>query len=204
MLCGSAFKNKGVQPLLDAVIAYLPSPLDVPAIDGFKPGNESVRIERHPIESDPFSALAFKIAADPHLGRLTYIRLYSGKLEAGSTVLNATKGRKERIGKIYQMHANKRQEIASVGAGQIVAVMGLKDTTTGETLSDPNAQVVLESMDFPAPVIEQAIEPRTKSDQEKLGTAIQRLAEEDPTFRTPTTRPVRRSSPAWASCTSKC
>ncbi len=183
VLCGSAFKNKGVQPLLDAVIAYLPSPLDVPAIDGFKPGNESVRIERHPIESDPFSALAFKIAADPHLGRLTYIRLYSGKLEAGSTVLNATKGRKERIGKIYQMHANKRQEIASVGAGQIVAVMGLKDTTTGETLSDPNAQVVLESMDFPAPVIEQAIEPRTKSDQEKLGTAIQRLAEEDPTFR---------------------
>jgi elongation factor G len=183
VLCGSAFKNKGVQPLLDAVIAYLPSPLDVPAIDGFKPGNESVRIERHPIESDPFSALAFKIAADPHLGRLTYIRLYSGKLEAGSTVLNATKGRKERIGKIYQMHANKRQEIASVGAGQIVAVMGLKDTTTGETLSDPTAQVVLESMDFPAPVIEQAIEPRTKSDQEKLGTAIQRLAEEDPTFR---------------------
>src|SRR5215212_6405936 len=149
VLCGSAFKNKGVQPLLDAVIAYLPSPLDVPAIDGFKPGNESVRIERHPVESDPFSALAFKIAADPHLGRLTYIRLYSGKLEAGSTVLNATKGRKERIGKIYQMHANKRQEIASVGAGQIVAVMGLKDTTTGETLSDPSAQVVLESMDFP-------------------------------------------------------
>jgi elongation factor G len=183
VLCGSAFKNKGVQPLLDAVIAYLPSPLDVPAIDGFKPGNESVRIERHPVESDPFSALAFKIAADPHLGRLTYIRLYSGKLESGSTVLNATKGRKERIGKIYQMHANKRQEIASVGAGQIVAVMGLKDTTTGETLSDPSAQVVLESMDFPAPVIEQAIEPRTKSDQEKLGTAIQRLAEEDPTFR---------------------
>src|SRR5215212_3853554 len=183
VLCGSAFKNKGVQPLLDAVIAYLPSPLDVPAIDGIKPGNESVRIERHPVESDPFSALAFKIAADPHLGRLTYIRLYSGKLEAGSTVLNATKGRKERIGKIYQMHANKRQEIASVGAGQIVAVMGLKDTTTGETLSDPSAQVVLESMDFPAPVIEQAIEPRTKSDQEKLGTAIQRLAEEDPTFR---------------------
>ena len=183
VLCGSAFKNKGVQPLLDAVIAYLPSPLDVPAIDGFKPGNESVRIERHPADSDPFSALAFKIAADPHLGRLTYIRLYSGKLEAGSTVLNATKGRKERIGKIYQMHANKRQEIASVGAGQIVAVMGLKDTTTGETLSDPTAQVVLESMDFPAPVIEQAIEPRTKSDQEKLGTAIQRLAEEDPTFR---------------------
>ncbi len=183
VLCGSAFKNKGVQPLLDAVIAYLPSPLDIPAIDGFKPGDESVKIERHPTESDPFSALAYKIAADPHLGRLTYIRLYSGKLEAGSTVLNSTKGRKERIGKIYQMHANKRQEIASVGAGQIVAVMGLKDTTTGETLSDISKPVQLESMDFPAPVIEQAIEPKTKSDQEKLGIAIQRLAEEDPTFR---------------------
>ena len=183
VLCGSAFKNKGVQPLLDAVIAYLPAPTDVPAIDGFKPGDESVKIERHPDATDPFSALAFKIAADPHLGRLTYIRLYSGRLESGSTVLNATKGRKERIGKIYQMHANKREEIASVGAGQIVAVMGLKDTTTGETLADPAQPVVLESMDFPAPVIEQAIEPKTKSDQEKLGVAIQRLAEEDPTFR---------------------
>ena len=183
VLCGSAFKNKGVQPLLDAVIAYLPAPTDVGAIDGFKPGDESVKIERNASDTDPFSALALKIAADPHLGRLTYIRLYSGKLEAGSTVLNSTKGRKERIGKIYQMHANKRQEIASVGAGQIVAVMGLKDTTTGETLSDPTNAVQLESMDFPAPVIEQAIEPRTKSDQEKLGTAIQRLAEEDPTFR---------------------
>jgi elongation factor G len=183
VLCGSAFKNKGVQPLLDAVIAYLPSPLDVPAIIGFKPGDESVMIERHPADADPFAALAYKIAADPHLGRLTYIRLYSGKLEAGSTVLNATKGRKERIGKIYQMHANKRQEIASVGAGQIVAVMGLKDTTTGETLCAMGHPVQLESMDFPAPVIEQAIEPKTKSDQEKLGMAIQRLAEEDPTFR---------------------
>jgi elongation factor G len=183
VLCGSAFKNKGVQPLLDAVISYLPSPLDVPAIIGFKPGDESVKIERHPADSDPFAALAYKIAADPHLGRLTYIRLYSGKLEAGSTVLNATKGRRERIGKIYQMHANKRQEIASVGAGQIVAVMGLKDTTTGETLCDMSKPVQLESMDFPAPVIEQAIEPKTKSDQEKLGMAIQRLAEEDPTFR---------------------
>jgi elongation factor G len=183
VLCGSAFKNKGVQPLLDAVIAYLPAPTDVGAIDGFKPGDESVKIERNATDSDPFSALAFKIAADPHLGRLTYIRLYSGTLDAGSTVTNTTKGRKERIGKIYQMHANKRQEINSVGAGQIVAVMGLKDTTTGETLSDPANPVQLESMDFPAPVIEQAIEPKTKSDQEKLGTAIQRLAEEDPTFR---------------------
>jgi elongation factor G len=183
VLCGSAFKNKGVQPLLDAVIAYLPSPLDVPAIIGFKPGDESITIERHPTDNDPFAALAYKIAADPHLGRLTYIRLYSGKLQAGSTVLNATKGRRERIGKIYQMHANKRQEISSVGAGQIVAVMGLKDTTTGETLCDVPNPIVLESMDFPAPVIEQAIEPKTKSDQEKLGMAIQRLAEEDPTFR---------------------
>jgi elongation factor G len=183
VLCGSAFKNKGVQPLLDAVISFLPSPLDVPAIIGFKPGDESVTIERHPTDTDPFAALAYKIAADPHLGRLTYIRVYSGRLEAGSTVLNATKGRKERIGKIYQMHANKRQEIASVGAGQIVAVMGLKDTTTGETLCDIAHPVQLESMDFPAPVIEQAIEPKTKSDQEKLGMAIQRLAEEDPTFR---------------------
>jgi elongation factor G len=183
VLCGSAFKNKGVQPLLDAVIAYLPSPLDVPAIIGFKPSDESVTIERHPNDADPFAALAYKIAADPHLGRLTYIRLYSGKLDAGSTVLNATKGRRERIGKIYQMHANKRQEISSVGAGQIVAVMGLKDTTTGETLCDMANPIVLESMDFPAPVIEQAIEPKTKSDQEKLGMAIQRLAEEDPTFR---------------------
>ena len=183
VLCGSAFKNKGVQPLLDAVIAYLPSPLDVPAIIGFKPGDESVKIDRHPADADPFAALAYKIAADPHLGRLTYIRVYSGKLAAGSTVLNATKGRRERIGKIYQMHANKRQEIASVGAGQIVAVMGLKDTTTGETLCDISNPVQLESMDFPAPVIEQAIEPKTKSDQEKLGMAIQRLAEEDPTFR---------------------
>jgi elongation factor G len=174
VLCGSAFKNKGVQPLLDAVIAYLPAPTDVGAIDGFKPGDESVKIERNASDSDPFSALAFKIAADPHLGRLTYIRLYSGTLEAGSTVLQLTKGRKERIGKIYQMHANKRQEIDSVGAGRSSPCMGLKDTTTGETLSDPANPVQLESMDFPAPVIEQAIEPKTKSDQEKLGTAIQR------------------------------
>ena len=183
VICGTSFKNKGVQPLLDAVIAYLPSPLDIPAIEGFKPGNEEETIERHPSDEDPLSALAFKIATDPHLGKLTYVRVYSGVLEAGSTVLNSTKQRKERIGKVYQMHANKREEIAKVGAGQIVAVMGLKDTTTGETLSDPSNPVVLESMTFPTPVIEQAIEPKTKSDQEKLGNAIQRLAEEDPTFR---------------------
>ncbi len=182
VFCGTAFKNKGIQPLLDAVVDYLPSPLDVPAIDGFKPGDESQVIERHPSDDEPLSMLAFKIAADPHLGRLTYVRLYSGRLETGSTVLNSVKGKKERIGKIYQMHANKREEIASIGAGQIVAVMGLKDTSTGDTLCDQANPVVLESMTFPAPVIEQAIEPKSKADQEKLGVAIQRLAEEDPTF----------------------
>jgi len=183
VICGTSFKNKGVQPMLDAVIDYLPSPLDIPAIEGFKPGHPDQVIERHTSNEEPLAMLAFKIAADPHLGKLTYIRIYSGVLKAGQQVLNSTKGRKERIGKIYQMHANKRQEIESIGAGMIIAVMGLKDTTTGETLCDPQNPVVLESMDFPAPVIEQAIEPKTKSDQEKLSTAIQRLAEEDPTFR---------------------
>lgn len=182
VLCGTAFKNKGVQPLLDAVVDYLPSPVDVGSVAGHKVGDEETEIMRQPSEEEPFSALAFKIAADPHLGKLTYVRVYSGRLEAGTQVLNSVKGRKERIGKIYQMHANKREEIASVGAGQIVAVMGLKDTTTGETLADPGNPVVLESMTFPAPVIQVAIEPKTKSDQEKLGVAIQRLAEEDPTF----------------------
>ncbi len=183
VVCGTSFKNKGVQPLLDAVIDYLPSPLDVPAIDGFKPGDESVELTRAPSDSEPLSALAFKIAADPHLGKLTFVRVYSGVLESGSQVLNATKGRKERIGKIYQMHANKREEVDTMGAGMICAVMGLKDTGTGETLCDPSAPIILESMIFPNPVIEQAIEPKTKSDQEKLTVAIQRLAEEDPTFR---------------------
>ena len=183
VICGSSFKNKGVQPMLDAVIDYLPSPLEIPPIEGFKPGHPDKVIERHTSNDDPLAMLAFKIAADPHLGKLTYIRIYSGVLKAGQQVLNSTKGRKERIGKIYQMHANKRQEIDQIGAGMIIAVMGLKDTTTGETLCDPQNQVVLESMDFPAPVIEQAIEPKTKSDQEKLSLAIQRLAEEDPTFR---------------------
>ena len=182
VVCGTSFKNKGVQPLLDAVVAYLPSPLDVPAIDGFKPGDESVELTRKPSDDEPLSILAFKVAADPHLGKLTFVRVYSGVLQAGSQVLNSTKGRKERIGKIYQMHANKREEIPSIGAGMICAVMGLKDTTTGETLCDPSHPIVLESMTFPAPVIEQAIEPKTKSDQEKLSHAIQRLAEEDPTF----------------------
>ena len=183
VVCGSSFKNKGVQPLLDAINDYLPSPLDVPAITGFKPGNESVVLERHPDNKEPLSVLAFKIAADPHLGRLTYIRIYSGVLRSGQAVLNATKSKKERIGKIYQMHANKREEVEAMGTGMICAVMGLKDTTTGETLCDPSHPIILESMDFPTPVIEQAIEPKTKSDQEKLGLAIQKLAEEDPTFR---------------------
>jgi elongation factor G len=182
VLCGTAFKNKGVQPLLDAVVKYLPSPLDIDAIIGHKPSKEDEKIERMPSDDQPFSGLAYKIASDPHLGKLIYVRVYSGKLEAGATVLNSVTGKKERIGKVYQMHANKREEIASVGAGQIVAVMGLKDTKTGHTLSDLQNPVVLESMSFPAPVIEVAIEPKTKSDQEKLGTAIQRLSDEDPTF----------------------
>jgi elongation factor G len=182
VLCGTAFKNKGVQPLLDAVVKYLPSPIDVGAVVGHKVNDEETPLEREPTEEAPFAGLAYKIAADPFLGKLTYVRVYSGKLEQGSTVLNSVKGRKERIGKIYQMHSNKREEIASVGAGQIVAVMGLKDTTTGETLCAQSDPVVLESMTFPAPVIEVAIEPKTKSDQEKLGVAIQRLSDEDPTF----------------------
>ena len=182
VLTGSAFKNKGVQPMLDAVVSYLPSPLDIRAIEGHKPGHEDVVIERQPSDSEPFAALAFKIMTDPHLGKLTYIRVYSGRLQTGTQVLNSVKERKERIGKIYRMHANKREEIDSVGAGDIVAVMGLKDTTTGETLCDAANPVVLESMNFPAPVIHIAIEPKTKGDQDKLGVAIQRLAEEDPTF----------------------
>ncbi|MER6943624.1 elongation factor G [Nonomuraea sp. NPDC000554] len=182
VLCGTAFKNKGVQPLLDAIVAYLPAPTDIPAFKGHAVGKEDQVIERHADPSEPFSALAFKIASDPHLGKITYIRIYSGTLEAGSQVINSVKGKKERIGKIYQMHANKREERPTATAGQIVAVMGLKDTTTGDTLSDPSNQVVLESMTFPAPVINVAIEPKTKGDQEKLSTAIQRLAEEDPSF----------------------
>jgi elongation factor G len=182
VLTGSAFKNKGVQPMLDAVTRYLPSPLDVESIVGHSVADATVEVPRRPSNDEPFSALAFKIMSDPHLGKLTFIRVYSGVLETGSQVLNATKDRKERIGKIYQMHANKREERETAGAGMIVAVMGLKDTTTGETLCDPDKPVILESMDFPAPVISVAIEPKTKGDQEKLGVAIQRLSEEDPTF----------------------
>jgi elongation factor G len=180
--CGTAFKNKGVQPLLDAIVNYLPSPLDIESIKGHDIRDEEKVVERRPSEDEPFAALAFKIMSDPHLGKLTFIRVYSGVLEAGTSVLNSVKDRKERIGKIYRMHANKREEIDRVGAGDIVAVMGLKQTTTGETLCDDKQPVILESMNFPAPVINVAIEPKTKADQQKLGTAIQRLAEEDPSF----------------------
>jgi elongation factor G len=182
VLCGSAFKNKGVQPMLDAIVDYLPSPVDIPPVQGHEVGNEEQVVLRKADPSEPFAALAFKIMSDQHLGKLTYIRIYSGTLESGSNVLNSSKGRRERIGKIYQMHANKREERPTAIAGQIVAVMGLKGTSTGDTLCDPSKQVILESMTFPAPVINVAIEPKTKGDQDKLGTAIQRLAEEDPTF----------------------
>jgi elongation factor G len=183
VLCGSAFKNKGVQPMLDAVVDYLPSPLDVPAATGHVPGKEDEEIVRKPSTDEPFSALAFKVATHPFFGKLTYVRVYSGKVDSGSQVINATKGKKERLGKLFQMHSNKENPVDSASAGHIYAVIGLKDTTTGDTLSDPNEQVVLESMTFPDPVIEVAIEPRTKSDQEKLSLSIQKLAEEDPTFK---------------------
>jgi elongation factor G len=185
ILTGSALKNKGVQPMLDAVVDYLPSPLDVPPTMGVRPGTE-VEILKSPDDSEAFSALAFKIAADPFVGKLAFFRVYSGTLKSGSYVLNATKGKKERIGRILQMHANHREEIDVVYAGDIAAAVGLKDTFTGDTLSDPDHPVILESMTFPEPVIEVAIEPKTKADQDKLGIALQRLAEEDPTFRVKT------------------
>jgi elongation factor G len=183
VLCGSAFKNKGVQPMLDAVIDYLPSPLDVPPAVGHAPGKEDVEVVRKPSTDQPFSALAFKVATHPFFGKLTYVRVYSGKVDSGSQVINSTKGKKERLGKLFQMHANKENPVETASAGHIYAVIGLKDTTTGDTLCDPNNQVVLESMTFPDPVIEVAIEPKTKSDQEKLSLSIQKLAEEDPTFK---------------------
>jgi elongation factor G len=183
VLCGSAFKNRGVQPMLDAVVDYLPSPLDVPSIDGHDVHDEEKIIERHADASEPFSALAFKIAVHPFFGKLTYVRVYSGSMDSGAQVLNATKGKKERIGKIFQMHANKENPVNAMSAGHIYAVIGLKDTTTGDTLCDQSDPVVLESMTFPEPVIHVAVEPRTKGDQEKMSIAIQKLAEEDPTFR---------------------
>jgi elongation factor G len=183
VLCGSAFKNKGVQPMLDAVVDYLPSPLDVPPAVGHAPGKEDEEVVRTASTDEPFAALAFKIATHPFFGKLTYIRVYSGCVDSGSQVINATKGKKERLGKLFQMHSNKENPVEKASAGHIYAVIGLKDTTTGDTLSDPNHQVVLESMTFPDPVIEVAIEPKTKSDQEKLSASIQKLAEEDPTFK---------------------
>ncbi|HEU4332176.1 MAG TPA: elongation factor G [Lapillicoccus sp.] len=182
VLCGTAFKNKGVQPMLDAVLDYLPSPLDVPPTEGHRPGNDEDVVVRPADREAPFSALAFKIASHPFFGKLTYVRVYSGHVAGGSQVVNSTKGKKERIGKLFQMHSNKENPVEAASAGHIYAMIGLKDTTTGDTLCDPQDQVVLESMTFPDPVINVAIEPKTKGDQEKLGTAIQKLAEEDPTF----------------------
>ncbi|HEY0023869.1 MAG TPA: elongation factor G [Longimicrobium sp.] len=183
VLTGSAFKNKGVQQLLDSVIDYLPAPVDIPAIKGTDPENDDAAIERHATDDEPFSALAFKIATDPFVGKLTFFRVYSGVISSGSHVLNSTKGKRERLGRILQMHANKREEIPEVRAGDIAAAIGLKDTTTGNTLCDPEHPVVLESMTFPEPVIDVAIEPKTKVDQDKMGEALRRLADEDPTFR---------------------
>ena len=182
MLCGSAFKNKGVQPLLDAVVDFLPSPIDAKRITGLDPKDETHSIERKPDDKEPFAALAFKIATDPY-GNLTYFRVYSGTLEKGSYVYNARSGRKERIGRILRMHANHREDIDSIGAGDIAAAVGLTDTRTGDTLCDEKNPIILESITFPEPVISQAIEPKTKADQDKLGTALSRLAQEDPTFR---------------------
>ncbi|MGA8046372.1 MAG: elongation factor G [Dermatophilaceae bacterium] len=182
VICGSAFKNRGVQPMLDAVVDFLPNPLDVPAVSGHTPGHEAEHLSRKPSTEEPFAALAFKVATHPFFGTLTFIRVYSGRIAAGSQVYNSTKGKKERVGKLFQMHANKENPVDEALAGHIYAAIGLKTTTTGDTLCDPNAQIVLESMTFPEPVIQVAIEPKTKGDQEKLGTAIQKLAEEDPTF----------------------
>ncbi len=182
VFCGSAFKNKGVQLLLDAIVAYLPSPDDLPDVTGFKPGDEEVVLTRVQNDSDPFAALAFKIMSDPHVGKLTYFRVYSGHLAKGDTVLNTTTGQKERIGRILRMHANHREDVDDVFAGDIVAGIGFKNTTTGDTLSNEGHPIQLESMEFPAPVISVAIEPKTKTDEEKLSSSLHRLAEEDPTF----------------------
>ncbi|GAA3283911.1 elongation factor G [Nesterenkonia halobia] len=182
VFCGSAFKNRGVQPMLDAVVDYLPSPLDISAMEGHAPNDEDKVLTRKPSKDEPFSALAFKVAAHPFFGQLTYIRVYSGRLTNGAQVINTTRGKKERIGKLFQMHSNKENPVEEVTAGNIYAVVGLKDTTTGDTLADPGEPIVLESMSFPEPVITLAIEPKSKNDQEKLSTAIQKLAAEDPTF----------------------
>jgi elongation factor G len=183
VLCGSAFKNKGVQPMLDAVVDYLPSPLDLPPTVGTKPGSPEETLERPTDDSAPFAALAFKIMTDPYVGKLTYLRVYSGSLRKGATVMNTTRDRKERIGRLLQMHANHREDKDAIFAGDIVAAVGLKQTTTGDTLSDPNHPIVLEALEFPEPVIHVAVEPKTKADQDKLGKALFALSEEDPTFR---------------------
>ena len=182
VVCGSAFKYKGVQPMLDAVVAYLPSPLDVPAIKGIDPSTDE-EVERHSSDEEPFAALAFKVMTDPFVGKLTFFRVYSGILSSGSYVKNSTKGKRERVGRILQMHANTRNEISEVYAGDIAAAVGLKDTTTGDTLCDEKNEVVLESMEFPEPVIQLSVEPKSKADQDKMATALQKLQEEDPTFR---------------------
>jgi elongation factor G len=183
VLCGSAFKNKGVQPMLDAVVDYLPSPLDLPPTTGTKPGSPEQLEERPPDDAAPFSALAFKIMTDPYVGKLTYLRVYSGSMRKGGTVVNTTKSRKERIGRLLQMHANHREDKEAIFAGDIVAAVGLKQTTTGDTLSDPDHPIVLEALEFPEPVIHVAVEPKTKADQDKLSKALFALSEEDPTFR---------------------
>ncbi|QII81539.1 elongation factor G [Jeotgalibaca arthritidis] len=183
VLCGSAFKNKGVQLMLDAAIDYLPAPTDVPAIKGFEPGDAENVIDVHADDNEPFAALAFKVMTDPFVGRLTFFRVYAGTLQSGSYIQNATKGKRERVGRILQMHANSREEIPEVFSGDIAAAVGLKDTGTGDTLCDEKRPVILESMEFPEPVIEVAIEPKSKADQDKMGTALQKLSEEDPTFR---------------------
>jgi elongation factor G len=183
VLCGSSYRNKGVQPMLDAVVAYLPSPVDIPAIKGVLPDSNE-EVTRPADDNGPFAALAFKIMTDPYVGKLTFFRVYSGVLNSGSYVLNSTKGKRERIGRILQMHANHREEISQVYSGDIAAAVGLKDTTTGDTLCDEKAPVILESMTFPEPVISVAIEPKSKADQDKMGMALAKLAEEDPTFKT--------------------
>ena len=182
VVCGSAFKYKGVQPMLDAVVDYLPSPLDVPAIKGIDPSTDE-EVERHSSDEEPFAALAFKVMTDPFVGKLTFFRVYSGILSSGSYVKNSTKGKRERVGRILQMHANTRNEISEVYAGDIAAAVGLKDTTTGDTLCDEKNEVILESMEFPEPVIQLSVEPKSKADQDKMATALQKLQEEDPTFR---------------------
>ncbi len=201
VLCGTSYRNKGVQPLLDAIVDYLPSPLDIPPIKGTRVNSDEV-IERKADDNEPFSALAFKIMVDPFVGKLAFFRVYSGTLKTGSYVYNSTKGKRERIGRILRMHANHREEMEEICAGDIAAAVGLKETTTGDSLCAENKPIILESMEFPDPVIRVAIEPKTKAGQDKMGLALMRLAEEDPTLSRPipTNRPGRPSLPEWANC----